>query len=360
MHRTAEDPPDEPGEPDGAGAVRRAWSGPLATPAEELDLATDLGRHLLPPALTEELRAVPSGASHGPANTVVIAPGPTLSQVPFELLVVDGAGGRRLLEIARVRAGLSAAAGVGALAARPGPHAGTLRVIDPGPSVRAATARGGVYAGGVPAPIYGQGGVDERWLARDHDRDQLLNPDEVFAPITSDVVAQALQRRPERLLFLGHALSGVPDAPASAGLVLADPPDSGPFRPLTAAQWIRDPQRWPAPPRVALMSCHSNDTHLFEQMGLVQAAVHAGARLVTSTRWVLPADHTAGSGTATTDLALAVDDAHDCADPVGALRLWQLGRLDAWRRAPGPATAPLIWAAPVSYQLAPLIAPGAP
>lgn len=56
-------------------------------------------------------------------------------------------------------------------------------------------------------------------------------------------------------------------------------------------------------------------------MGLVQAAIHAGALLVTSTRWVLPTDHTVGCRTATTDLALAIDDARTHHDPVGAARL---------------------------------------
>lgn len=350
-----EDPPDEMAGPDRVNAVHRAWRGALATPADEFDLAAGLGQLLLPPALVDELCAgIDKDPNPQPSETVVIAPGPTLSQVPFELLVVDPGSGLRLLEVARVRAGLSAAAGVGAVVPARTPATGVLRVIDPGPSARAAAARGGVYAHGVPAPIYRDHGIDERWFSRDDGRGQLLNAAESFEPVTKDVLAQALQRLPERMLFLGHALSGLPQAPASAGLVLADPADGGPFRPFTAAQWIRDPTRWPAPPLVALMSCHSNDTHLFEQMGLVQAAVHAGARLVTSTRWVLPADHTAGNGAATTDLALAVDAAHDSADPVSTLRQWQLGRLDAWRRDPGPASAPLIWAAPVSYQRAPL------
>lgn len=346
---------DDPADDSGMAAVRRAWRGPLADPVDELSLAVDLGQLLLPRTLVEALTSDGGNDSDiQPTETVVIAAGPTLAQVPFELLVIDQTTGRRLLEVARIRAGLSAAAGVGAITPPRPSGSGVLRVIDPGPSIRAAAQRGGVYAHGVPPPIYHAEGIDERWASRTADRDQLLNPGELLEPVTKEILARALQTLPQRLLFLGHALSGAPDAPASAGLVLADPAEGGPFHPFTAAQWIREPGKWPAPPLVALMSCHSNDTHLFEQMGLVQAAVHAGARLVTSTRWVLPADHTAATGTATTNLALAVDTAHDAPDPISALRRWQLDQLAGWRRDPSPATAPLIWAAPTTYQRGPL------
>lgn len=343
------------GEEGARADVRRAWHGALATAGAEFDLSVTLGRLLLPRVLTEALsRATPDEGSPVPTETVVIAAGPTLSRVPFELLVIDELRGLRLLESARVRAGLSAAAAVGAEPPATRPLTGPLRVIDPGPSARSAAQRGGVYAGGVPGPIYASDWIDERWLHRHRDRDVLLHQSELMVPVTRELLSQSLCARPERMLFLGHAVSGAADSPSRAGLVLADPAAGGPFEPFTAAHWIQSPQRWPAPPKVALVSCHSNDTHLFEQMGLVQAAVHAGAMLVTSTRWVLPADHTAGPGTATTELALAVDTAHDTDDPIGAIRSWQLSRLAAWRAQPGPETAPLIWAAALSYQRGPL------
>lgn len=343
----------------GVDDIRRAWHGALATAGAEFDLSSRLGAILLPEPLVECLRlATPDEGRADPAHTVVIATGPSLSQIPFDLLVIDQVRGLRLLEAARVRAGLSAAAGVGAISQPDRPATGALRVIDPGPTLRAAAARGGAYAGTVPGPIYHDTGIDARWIDRHGADDQLLHASEIYRPITKEVLADALLEFPRRMLFLGHALSGTADAPAGAGLVLADPESGGPFVPFTAAQWIREPSRWPAPPLVALICCHSNDTHLFEQMGLVQAAMHAGAKLVTSTRWVLPADHTADprteGGTTTTDLALAVDAAQGAADPVGALRRWQLSRLTAWRRDPGPASAPLIWAAPVNHQLAEL------
>ena len=343
---------DPPGSTD--DRVARSWSAALASPRDEARLAVSLGRLLLPEALRSIL-AADVGRAGAPRHTVVIAAGPSLAQVPFELLAVDDAASVRLIEVARVRGGLHAAATIGARDPAPPAAGGILRVIDPGPSSAAYARRGGVYGGEWPTPIYParHGGVDERWFERvGGGSDRLLNPVEDARPVTREVLSEALRARPGRLLYLGHAVSGDVDAPARAGLVLADPADGGPFRPFTAAEWIADPALWPAPPLVAVMSCQSNDTHLLEQMGLVQAAVHAGGALITSTRWVLPADR--HPDTATTDLALAVDRAHDESDPICALRRWQLGRLSAWRRDPGPETAPLIWAAPVSYQSRPL------
>jgi hypothetical protein len=116
------------------------------------------------------------------------------------------------------------------------------------------------------------------------------------------------------------------------------------------------------PPRVAIVACQSNDTHHHEQMGLVMAAVHAGAEIITGTRWTLPSDPRPGSLDSasavdsdqprvgpTTELALAVDAAHDALDPIGHLRRWQIERLDKWRECPCARHAPLIWASPVSY-----------
>lgn len=348
-----------PDEKSAVAALARAWGGALATPDQERELSVRLGRLLIPYPLRTHLAAVDPADGHDMSDTVVIATGPTLAHVPFELLVVDPDRDRRLVETCRIRGGLSAASGLGArVSRRPGPGP-VVRVIDPGPAAGAAAVRGGLYEGGVPAPIY-PSGVDERWFDRLADQDALLNGTERATPVTRQELSKELtERNPARMLFFGHTVSGQPGAPSAAGLVLSDQVDGGgPYRPLTAADWIREPDRWPAPPLTAFVSCHSNDTHLHEQMGLVQAALYTGSVLVTSTRWVLPADGgTPGGGTGTTELALAIDDAHGASDPIDALRRWQLTRLAAWRSAPGPQTAPLIWASPVTYQRGPLIQP---
>jgi hypothetical protein len=125
-----------------------------------------------------------------------------------------------------------------------------------------------------------------------------------------DRLSERLSTRPppSRLTYFGHALSGSAERPAGAGILLRD----GWF---TAADWLREPNRWPAPARVAFIACHSNDAHVPEQMGLVIAAANAGAHTITSTRWTLPIDQCAPGApdaTPTSDLALAVDTAHDC------------------------------------------------
>ncbi|CAM2744862.1 CHAT domain-containing protein [Skermania piniformis] len=324
------------------GAV---WTGALAEPRAERALAADLGRVLLPPVLTAAL------GQAGLDETVVIAPGPLLARVPWELLAVDAAG-TRLVEKARIRGGLGAAIRA-ADSGRTAPAAGAVRVLDPGPRSAAARARGGTYAGSVPAPVFGPA-IDDRWYDAMGPEDDYLNEADTGVPVTKDALSAMLSGRTwQRMLYYGHTIAGTSTAPAAAGLVLADPGTGGPFEPFVAAEWIREPARWPAPERVGFVSCHSNDTHLYEQMGLAMAAVRAGARVVTATRWSLPTDIAVGvsGATPTTDLALAVDTALGAPDPVDTIRHWQLGRLSDWRTAPSPATAPLLWASPTTYQV---------
>lgn len=312
-------------------AVTRAAAGALAKPAAEADLSTALGNVLLPKALREHLDR--AGDASDPAVTVVIAPGPTLSRIPWELLTVPG-DGRRLLEVVHVRGGLSPA-NIYNRARQPAPADGpALRIIDPGPS------HSRIY---TPAEL-------DRWERRCEDDGATFGTADSAegGPLDRDRLHRLLtDRRPSRLLYVGHATPGPADRPAAAAVLLNDGP-------LTAAEWIRDPHRWPLPPRVALIACHSNDTHSPEQMGLVIAAANSGAELITTTRWVLPSDRYAPGGlhaTATTGLAEAVDDAHAADQPLHQLRTWQLQRLHAWRQQ-GIGAAPLLWAAPVTYHAA--------
>lgn len=326
-------------------AVHRAWTGALARPRAEQDLALALGKLLLPDALREQLLS--SGRRDNPDVTLVIAPGPTLARVPWELLAVDR--GLRLLECARIRGGLSPVALHGrALQPRSSDKGHVLRVVDPGPA--------GKRLYGLQARL--------AWKAATQKGDVLPPRGEV----NRQSLSALLKGEPRRLLYVGHAGSGPPDQPSAAHLVINEK-EKEKGNMFTAAEWLRDPVRWPMPRRVAIIACHSNDTQHAEQMGLVLAAVHAGAELITCTRWSLPDDNSDPERPAsrpltqadpprigaTTDLAFAVDAAHDSADPVGHLRRWQLQRLDAWRDCPSTAHAPLVWAAPVTYLAPPEI-----
>jgi len=60
------------------GAARRAWSGAMVDPAANLALFRELGALLLPTALRSRLERSEPGST-----TIVIAPGPGLSTVPW-------------------------------------------------------------------------------------------------------------------------------------------------------------------------------------------------------------------------------------------------------------------------------------
>ncbi|MDQ0681459.1 hypothetical protein QFZ56_000422 [Streptomyces achromogenes] len=110
---------------------------------------------------------------------------------------------------------------------------------------------------------------------------------------------------------------------------------------------------WPAPPRVALIGCESGgDLRFAESFGLATAMIHNGAEVVTATRWTLPTSFAfhrlAGlpeSVRPRTEAVIAVDTAHESADPVARLADWQRERLDRWRTEGGIAYSPLLWAA---------------
>ena len=123
---------------------------------------------------------------------------------------------------------------------------------------------------------------------------------------------------------------------------------------FTAFDWLADPASHPAPPRVAVIACGSDDGARFEQSGIPVAAINAGAELLTATRWILPVDETSRNDP-TAALGMAVDAAHASADPLAALRAWQIDRLVNWRDRGEIADTPLLWASLVTY-----LAPGRP
>lgn len=332
---------------DGRDAVVRAWTGALVDPGINRSLCSRLGTFLLPSplrhALTTELD-----------STIIVAPSPALAAVPWELLIVDDAD-TRVIERATVLAGISPAYLVNLPRSERLRRRGVLRIIDP-TGRRTAGSHSSIYPEGAP----------RTWIERTRsDGDRMSDPE---TGCTAHELGDLLGKHPRRLVYLGHVSTDEERVPTRSALELATP-HSGDARKgtgthrLTAHTWLSAPGRWPAPPRVALVACQSDDAGFDEQAGLAFAAIHAGARLITTTRWSLPTDASEGLvasretplQAATTSLAVAVDDAHDTADPVSSLRAWQLDQLRRWRTAADDsarrAHAPLLWAALSTYRI---------
>lgn len=352
-----------------AESLERAWSGPLVDHEANTRLCQDLGSLLLPAVLREYLTAARNDTT-GSATTVVVAPAPQLGLVPWDLLTVHD--DVRLLERAAVRGGISPAtvADLALPAAPDEPDRPGLLVIDP--------ARRGRHDD--PVPLYPDG-LPDAWTTTDRSRrGDVINsarpaPADSAGGCTRAELATLLGTgRWGRFVFHGHVATVDALSPTAAALVLADDahPDPPVHTPdgraleeprathrLSARVWLHRPGQWPMPRRVGIVACQADDAGYVEQTGLTLAALNAGARIVTTTRWTLPGDASARpdppDARPTTAVALAVDDALCAPDPVTALRTWQLDQLRAWRAAPTPSArrtcAPLLWASLVTYAL---------
>lgn len=191
-------------------------------------------------------------------------------------------------------------------------------------------------------------------------------------------LSQQLRADPGRWLYFGH-VSTRHEQPGSAALHLSDGKHmygtaelmGAGHRPLTAldlhlgTSHVTEPdpdlrypaepgvlgwKLWPMPPRVALIACESGSDHAAsEPFGLIVAVMLAGAEHVTSTRWAMPTDRAFQSihhvaAHPTSDLAIAVDRAHTAADPIAALRTWQLEQLQRWLDTANIGSSPLLFA----------------
>ncbi len=333
-------------------AVERAVAaGPFAAPAAELAIARTLGAQLLTPAAWQLL----TECMASPRAALFVSPTARLARVPWGLLVMPGDDdGYRLIELVDV---LMAAPSniVHAQRApadwddrRDGPP---LLILDPRvPGQRPDSALGSVL--GRPAA--------ETALAQ-HFTDLLgrrgVLPDasgavELFRRTDADRpwLARQLDRRPSRLLYVGHATAADGDIGHAdrAALHLADE------HPLTAADLMS--AKLPMPPRIAIIACASGGDYQFDEAtGLVAAMILGGARLVTATLWSLPT--TAGYRQFATaadgqdpmaEAIIAVDRAHEDPDAGRAVNRWQREQMRRWRDGDDGAS-PLYWAALATF-----------
>jgi hypothetical protein len=294
----------------------------LADPQAEAAVARELGDALLPPALQRELLA-----TRTPPLLTICTRG-WLSRVPWDALAV-GRDGARLVQTCLVLGGLPP----GITAARNTPAAPFrdrgrgVWVVDPGPPEGRWPP---LYPSGYPGEVVAMVPATDRLLPDGLGLDQ------------EDLAAELRNAPWDRLVYFGH-IGSRSDSPAGAGLVLScsDGPEL-----LTAHAWLREPERWPAPQRVALLGCASDDTDSPEQTGLVTAAMNAGASVVVATRWALPNRPGAPRLLRAVSAALAEDLV---LDPV---RSWQCAELASWRATGDPDSSPLYWASPVVYDSA--------
>jgi hypothetical protein len=380
--------PEEIGGPREAPIERALLAGPFSDPTKEFVWSAELAGHVLPEGLAADILA---RVENGQTVHLRVLPSPRLARIPWELLPLPD--GRRLIEAATIR--LDAPAVVN-----------SNRGHNPRPWIQASSSRPLYllepqhHKGDYNHPDFviseeAEARLAVAWGIPAHtftDRTQLgsiLRGEDTDADAAA-VLGLKPGQAPSRMLYYGHA-SSTPNEPGSAAIHLTDSEDTygnativdGVHRPFTALDLLlgtndvhyRDdvilyphPENrpgheiWPMPPRVALIACESGADHrALETFGLIMALLNAGAEIVTTTRWTLATDYALRStngidGLPTTELVLTIDKAHEMADPVAAIRQWQLGELRNWISGNGAQHTPLIWAA-LTTHVAPEQAP---
>jgi hypothetical protein len=325
-------------------ALERSLNGPLTDREREFALATDLARALIPHQLAMEMNAY---LEQGIRPHVRIQPSHATAQVPWEALRVDA--GERFVTNADMSV-LPPATVRNAPERRITPwnlDGRVAAVLDPKVPGTAA-ALGSVLGpeGGALAEQLGLGMTAFR--RSDQTRDTL----------------QAELADASRFLYVGHVTTSANGLDARLHLSCG-PSTTGRaeviagHRPLTAADIVlghrpESPGGWRMPNRVALIACESGgEVRFAEPVGLVAAAIHAGAEYVTATRWTLPTDaglrryapSATPETTAIPEVVLAVNEAHQAPDPVAALSAWQRTQAAQWETHGRLENSPIIWAA---------------
>ncbi|MRH91688.1 CHAT domain-containing protein [Nocardia sp. SYP-A9097] len=376
-------------------AMRRALSEGAFT---DIDRERELARMLTEAVLPQRLRAeIRRRLDAGARVCLRLTPSPRLTRVPWELLCLND--DQRLLEIADVV--YEPPAAVHAERARCPGDWETVRefpplfVIDPAVPLRSARRHELGHVLTLQDLELLSARIEEYI---DAGRIDAADGETALQHPTNRVALGTALRTPRsRFFYLGHVTSSATEPGSAAihltdtvrqwgmaaplrahdpnGVPIPDPEDHRPFAALdlllgtTSADrdvWPRygfDGPRlgcelWPMPHRVALIACEGGaDYRAAETFGLVMAMVNAGAALVTTTRWTLPADRAiralrAGAPHPTTTLALRVDAAHEGPDPLGELARWQREQLRQWRATGDLAYTPLVWAA-LTHTVAP-------
>lgn len=332
-------------------AVERAVAaGPFASPATEMAIARALGAQLLAPPAWQLL----TDCVASPRTALFVSPSARLARVPWGLLAMPNDDGFRLMELADVLMAapsniVNSARTLQSWDERRGEP--PLLILDPRvPGQRPDSALGSVL--GRPSA---ETQLAQHFTALMQDRSVL--PDvaaavELFRRTDADRpwLGHQLDRRPSRMLYVGHATAADGDVGHAdrAALHLADE------RPLAAADLMS--AKLPMPPRIAMIACASGGDYQFDEAtGLVAAMILGGAQLVTATLWSLPttagyrqfapaaADHDPMA-----EAIIAVDRAHQEPDAGRAVNRWQREQMRRWRDGDTSAS-PLYWAALATF-----------
>jgi CHAT domain len=332
-------------------AVERAIAaGPFAAPATELAIARILGAQLLSPPAWQLL----TDCAASPRAALFVSPSARLARVPWGLLAMPNDDGYRLIELADVL--MAAPSNIVHAERTPadwddrrdGP---TLLILDPRvPGQRPDSALGSVL--GRPAPETPLAQHFTELMGRGAVLPEVSSAVELFRRTDADRpwLGRQLDRRPSRLLYVGHATAADGDIGHAdrAALHLADE------HALTAADLMS--AKLPMPPRIAMMACASGGDYQFDEAtGLVAAMILGGAQLVTATLWSLPT--TAGyrqfapaadDHDPMAEAIIAVDRAHEDPDAGRAVNRWQRDQMRRWRDGDTSAS-PLYWAALTTF-----------
>lgn len=325
-------------------ALERSLSGAFMDRERELALSKALAHALVPYQLAQELNAC---LEQGLRPHVRIQPSHSTGQVPWEALHADE--GERFVTHSDVS--VLPPATVRNAPERQvtawSPEGDMVAVLDP--KVPGAGRDLGSVLGPEGPELAKRLGLDISAFRREDQTRDTIEP----------LLAGA-----SRFLYVGHVTTSVHglDArlhmscgPATTGraAVVAG------HRPLTAADIVLGhrpdaPRPWRMPNRVALIACESGgEVRFAEPVGLVAAAIHAGAEYVTATRWLLPTDagirHYAPAATPETtvipNVIEAVDQAHRSPDPVASLSNWQRTKAALWEAEGRIEDSPIIWSA---------------
>ena len=332
-------------------AVERSIAaGPFAAPATELAIARTLGAQLLAPAAWQLL----TDCVASPRAALFVSPSARLARVPWGLLAMPDDDGYRLMELADVL--MAAPSNIVHAERTPadwddrrdGP---TLLILDPRvPGQRPDSALGSVL--GRPAPETPLAQHFTELMGRRAILPDVSSAVELFRRTDADRpwLGRQLDRRPSRLLYVGHATAADGDIGHAdrAALHLADE------HAVTAADLMS--AKLQMPPRIAMMACASGGDYQFDEAtGLVAAMILGGAQLVTATLWSLPT--TAGyrqfapaadGSDPMAEAIIAVDRAHEDPDAGRAVNRWQREQMRQWRDG-DTAASPLYWAALATF-----------
>lgn len=340
-----------PGEGVDDALKRSLAEGPFTDLTREIELSSALARALIPYKLAMELNEL---LERGLRPHVRIQPSLLTSQVPWEALRVDE--GERFVTNADVSV-LPPATVRNAPERRVStwnPEGNVVAVLDPqipGAGIELGSVLGQVRPNSPLTDLVnrlGERRVPEGPAFRRGDTTR-----DLIEPLLADAA---------RFLYAGHVTTSEngldarlhlgcgPNTTGRAAVVRG-------HRPLTAADLVLGHRPgintgWRMPNRVALIACESGgEVGFAEPVGLVAAAIHAGAQYVTATRWTLPTDEGLRrfAKAATTETTLipeaidAVDRAHDTPDPVAALSDWQKTKAARWESEGRLEDSPIIW-----------------